>query len=76
LTTCGGTSSPACEDNPLLTDVMAHLALTKNLHQVGYFATDHHHQLRNDLKAALRQGGLVALTGVGGSGKTVLLWQL
>jgi type II secretory pathway predicted ATPase ExeA len=60
----------------MLTDVMAHFALTKNLHQVGYFATDHHHQLRNDLKAAIRQGGLVALTGVVGSGKTVLLWQL
>ena len=60
----------------MLTDVMEHFGLTKSLRQVGYFATDHHQQLLKDLKATIREGGLVALTGVVGSGKTVLLWQL
>jgi type II secretory pathway predicted ATPase ExeA len=60
----------------MLTDVMEHFGLTKSLHQVGYFATEHHHQVLKELKAALRDGGLVALTGVVGSGKTMLLWRL
>lgn len=58
------------------TDVMEHFGLTKSLRQVGYFATDHHQQLLKDLTATIREGGLVALTGVVGSGKTILLWQL
>ena len=57
------------------TDVMAHFGFTKSLRQVGYCATDHHQQLLKDLHAAIREGGLVALIGVVGSGKTVLLWQ-
>jgi type II secretory pathway predicted ATPase ExeA len=60
----------------MLTDVMAHFGFTKSLRQAGYFATDHHQQLLKDLQAAIREGGLVAMTGVIGSGKTVLLWQL
>jgi type II secretory pathway predicted ATPase ExeA len=60
----------------MLTDVMEHFGLTKSLRQVGYFATDHHQQLLKDLKATIREGGLVVLTGVVGSGKTVLLGQM
>jgi type II secretory pathway predicted ATPase ExeA len=36
----------------------------------------HHRQLLKDLKAAILEGGIVALTGVVGSGKTVLLWRM
>jgi type II secretory pathway predicted ATPase ExeA len=60
----------------MLTDVMEHFGLTKSLHQVDYFATEHHHQVLKELKAAIRDGGLVALTGLVGSGKTMLLWRL
>jgi type II secretory pathway predicted ATPase ExeA len=35
-----------------------------------------HRQLLKDLKAAIHEGGIVALTGVVGSGKTVLLWRM
>jgi type II secretory pathway predicted ATPase ExeA len=60
----------------MLTDVMAHFGFTKSLRQAGYFVTDHHQQLLKDLQAAIWEGGLVAMTAVVGSGKTMLLWQL
>jgi type II secretory pathway predicted ATPase ExeA len=60
----------------MLSDVMAHFGLTKSLRHVDYFETDHHRQLLRDLKAAIHEGGIVALTGVVGSGKTVLLWRI
>jgi type II secretory pathway predicted ATPase ExeA len=60
----------------MLSDVMTHFGLRKSLRHVEYFETEHHQQLLKDLKAAIREGGLVALTGVVGSGKTLLLWRL
>jgi len=60
----------------MLSDVMEHFGLRKSLHQVDFFETDHHRQLLKDLKAAIHEGGIVALTGVVGSGKTLLLWRI
>jgi type II secretory pathway predicted ATPase ExeA len=60
----------------MLSDVMEHFGLTKSLRQVDYFETEHHRQLLRELKAAIHEGGIVALTGVVGSGKTVLLWRM
>jgi type II secretory pathway predicted ATPase ExeA len=60
----------------MLSDVMAHFGLTKSLRHVDSFETEHHRQLLKDLKAAIHEGGIVALTGVVGSGKTVLLWRM
>jgi type II secretory pathway predicted ATPase ExeA len=60
----------------MLSDVMEHFGLTKSLRQVDYFETEHHRQLLRELKAAIHEGGIVALTGVVGSGKTVLLWRI
>jgi type II secretory pathway predicted ATPase ExeA len=60
----------------MLSDVMEHFGLTRGLRQVGYFATDHHHQILKDLQVATHEGGLIALTGVVGSGKTVLLERM
>ena len=60
----------------MLSDVMAHFGLRRSLRQVDYFETEHHAQLLKDLKAAIHEGGLVDLTGVVGSGKTLLLWRL
>ena len=57
----------------MLTEAMEQFGLTRSLRQVGYFATDHHEQLLRELKAAIQDGGLVAVTGVVGSGKTLLL---
>jgi hypothetical protein len=39
---CGVTSIPSIEDNPMLSDVMAHFGLTKSLRHVDYFETEHH----------------------------------
>jgi type II secretory pathway predicted ATPase ExeA len=55
---------------------MAHVGLTKSLRHVDYFETAHHRQLLKDLKAAIHEGGIVAFTGVVGSGNTVLLWRI
>ena len=60
----------------MLSDVMAHFGLTKSLRQADYFETEHHRQLLRELKAAIYEGGIVVLTGVVGSGKTVLLWRI
>jgi type II secretory pathway predicted ATPase ExeA len=60
----------------MLNEVLEHFGLTKALRQVGYFETEHHQQLIKGLKAAIREGELVALAGIVGSGKTTLLWQL
>src|SRR5262245_42684109 len=60
----------------MLSDVMEHFGLRKSLHQVDFFETEHHRQLLKDLKAAIHEGGIVALTGVVGSGKTLLLWRI
>ena len=60
----------------MLSDVMEHFGLTKSLRQVDYFETEHHRQLLRELKAAIHEGGIVALTGVVGSGKTMLLWRI
>jgi type II secretory pathway predicted ATPase ExeA len=57
----------------MLTDVMAHYGLARDLRQVGYFETDHHQQLAREIRAAILAGQLVAVTGVVGSGKTVML---
>ena len=69
-------SSPSIEDKTMLSDVMEHFGLRKSLHQVDYFDTEHHQQVLKDLKAAIYEGGIVALTGVVGSGKTLLLWRM
>jgi hypothetical protein len=45
----------------MLSDVMEHFGLTKSLRHVDFFATDHHRQLLKDLKAAIYQGGIVAI---------------
>ena len=60
----------------MLTEIMEHFGLARSLRQVGYFETDHHQQVLKELEAALREGGLVALAGMVGCGKTMLLWQL
>lgn len=57
-------------------DVMEHFGLRKSRHQVDFFETDHPRQLLKALKAAIHAGGIVALTGVVGRGKTLLLWRI
>jgi len=60
----------------MLSDVMEHCGLSQSLRQAGYFETDHHRQLLRDLKAAIHEGGIIAITGIVGSGKTLLLGRM
>jgi type II secretory pathway predicted ATPase ExeA len=60
----------------MLTEVMEHFGLARDLLAAGYFETDHHRQLAKDVRAAILTGRLVAVAGIVGSGKTVLLRRL
>jgi type II secretory pathway predicted ATPase ExeA len=60
----------------MLTEVMEHFGLVRELHTAGFFETEHHRQLVKDLKSAVYGGRLVALSGIVGCGKTALLSRL
>lgn len=57
-------------------EVMQHYGLALPLNHAGYFETAHHQQLIKDIKGAIFEGRLIALCGVIGSGKTVMLRRL
>jgi hypothetical protein len=44
----------------MLSEVMAFYGLRRTFRGVGYFETEHHRKLIEDLKAAIQQGQLVA----------------
>lgn len=60
----------------MLTEVMHYYGLQCEPVDAGYFETDHHEQIHRDLKAAIQNGRLIALTAVIGSGKTLLMRRL
>lgn len=60
----------------MLTEVMHYYGLQCEPIDAGYFKTDHHEQIHRDLKAAIQNGRLIALTAVIGSGKTLLMRRL
>lgn len=57
-------------------EVMEHYGLAQPIDQAGYYETAHHKQLIKDIKGAIREGRLIAICGVVGSGKTVTLRRL
>ncbi len=58
------------------TEVLEFYGLTRSPRAAGYYETAHHRQLLQDIKQAVYDGDLVALSGVVGSGKTVTLRRL
>lgn len=60
----------------MLTEVMEHFGLIRELRTAGFFETEHHRQLIKDVKNAVYGGRLIALAGIVGCGKTVLLTRL
>ena len=56
--------------------VMQHFGLAVPFKQSGYYETEHHKDLIKDVRGAVMEGRLVAICGVIGSGKTVLLRRL
>jgi type II secretory pathway predicted ATPase ExeA len=60
----------------MLGEVMAHYGITRPFCDAGYFETEHHRRIAQELAAALRRGGLIAFCGIVGCGKTTLLARL
>jgi type II secretory pathway predicted ATPase ExeA len=60
----------------MLTEVMEHFGLARDLLGAGYYETEHHRQLAKDVRAAILAGRLVAVAGIVGSGKTAMLRRL
>jgi len=55
---------------------MKHFQLVKEFRNVGYFETAHHKEIFQELKTAIRQGKLIAVSGIVGSGKTTTLRKI
>lgn len=57
-------------------DVMKHYGLINTFSHAGYYETEHHKQLMKDVQASALEGRLIAICGVVGCGKTVMIRQL
>jgi type II secretory pathway predicted ATPase ExeA len=57
-------------------EVMQHFGLAVPLSKAGYYETEHLRALMKDVRGAIGEGRLIAVCGVIGSGKTVLLRRL
>jgi len=57
-------------------EVMRHYGLVHPLNQAGYYETDHHRRLLQDIREVLPDGRLIAVRGVVGCGKTLILRRL
>jgi type II secretory pathway predicted ATPase ExeA len=57
----------------MLGEVMEHYGIARSFRDAGYFETEHHRRVSQELNAAIRRGGLIALCGIVGCGKTTLL---
>ena len=60
----------------MLTEVMRHYGLVRELEWASYYETDHHRQTCREVRAAILAGRLVAVSGMIGLGKTALLRHL
>lgn len=60
----------------MLTEVMEHYGLARDFRAAGYYETDHHRQICKEVRAAILAGRLIAVAGVVGSGKTMMLRRL
>lgn len=57
-------------------DAMTHYGITRDFRDAGFFETSVHKRLFDEIKIAIRAGGLIAISGMVGSGKTVMLRKL
>ena len=60
----------------MLSDTMDYYGITTDFSQAGFFETESITALLRELKSSIHAGGLVAVAGLSGSGKTVSLWRL
>lgn len=57
-------------------EVKSYYGLARSFDQTEYYETAHHKQLINDIKDAIGEGRMMAVCGVVGSGKTVMMRRL
>lgn len=57
-------------------EMMKYYGLIKDLDKADYFETDTYKRILTSIKTAIKSGGIVALTGIVGSGKTVTLRRI
>lgn len=57
-------------------DVMGYYGLAKDVRHAGFFETEQHKRLFSHVRDAIRHGGLIAVSGMIGTGKTVSLNKL
>ena len=60
----------------MLSEVMDYFGFERELDHLGFFATSEHSHLEKELQRIIRQGRLVALSGIVGCGKTTTLGRL
>lgn len=58
------------------TDVMEYYKLAKDVRRAGFFETAQHKKIFSNIRESIRQGGLVAVCGMIGTGKTASLNRL
>jgi type II secretory pathway predicted ATPase ExeA len=58
------------------TDVMGYYGLAKDVRHAGFFETEQHKKLFSHVRSAIRQGSLIAVSGMIGTGKTLSLNKL
>ena len=57
-------------------EIMQFFELNKHFHNVPFLETDGIKKHIDNIKYASRVGGIIAITGMVGTGKTTLLWQI
>jgi type II secretory pathway predicted ATPase ExeA len=57
-------------------EVMQFFGLGKSFYHVPFLETDDVRRQIENIKAAIYEGGIIAITGMVGSGKTTLLWKI
>ena len=57
-------------------EIIQHFGLTKELEKADYFETEHYKTMLSNVKLAIKAGGIIALTGIVGIGKTVTLRRI
>ena len=55
---------------------MKYYGLTKELDKADYFETDYYQNMLSNIKLAIKAGGIIAITGIVGIGKTVTLRRI
>jgi len=60
----------------MIHDVKQFFGLEKEFRNAGFMETDHYHQVYNDMVSTIKDGNIVALSGIVGCGKTVTVRRI